>query len=412
MDDDGNDDSVEPVTENLAETTSFYSKRLRKYRKMALQAVNHALKRFSHSHLFDESILKSGLAQSILPIIKNFHISSIGKSAAIIDVIHTVMTFRGLTEKYFNLDMMRLLVDIITEQKLAVKEFTDQKSSDRSNANFIFNNSSSSPLKSAAIKCILDYCSGIDNTPKGSLDMDTHNPVDHKNSSNIQQFKEKLVPYFKCSLKDSKLPENELEILQLLQGSVVDLEIARMLLLQVKNSRKDQFFIKGEDVLLKTISGLIDNTETSVAEFFGEFVKLLSKIRSQSGKTELIACFESLFRGSESSDLVNIVKDLNSYSKKYVNEVDFERRLIAFKSLSDNFETLSPKIVEILIAQCTIELKQTDDLSLRSAVTGLMTKLVVSEKINTDLLITNARDIMKGTVLPGYSAFTNLCQAP
>ena len=43
-----------------------------------------------------------------------------------------------------------------------------------------------------------------------------------------------------------------------------------MLLLQVKNSRKDQFFIKGEDVLLKTISGLIDNTETSVAEFFGE----------------------------------------------------------------------------------------------------------------------------------------------
>ena len=80
--------------------TILYASRIRKYRKMALQCVNHALKRFSHSLAFDEEILKSGLNDAILPIISSFEIDSMGKSAAIIDIIHTIMTFRGLTAKY------------------------------------------------------------------------------------------------------------------------------------------------------------------------------------------------------------------------------------------------------------------------------------------------------------------------
>ena len=371
-----NNDDEEVFDESDDNSSSaFYTKRLRKYRKMALQALNHALKRFSHSHLFDEKVLKSGMETAILPIIKSFKISSMGtKSAAIIDVIHTVMTFRGLTDSYFEVDMMRLLVDIITTQN---------------------------SLKPMAIKCILDYCSGVDHTPKGSLDMDTHNAEEHKNVDFIQSFQSKLIPYFKSVLADSKLQDNELEILQLLKGSVVDLEIARMLLLQVKNSRKDQFHVKGEDILLNTIAGMIDDSDESVAEFFVEFIKLLAKIRSQSGKNALVSCFESLF-SKRDPDLLNMLKDLNSFSKKYVNEVDFERRLIAYKSLNDNFENLTPKVIDVCIAQCTIEVKQTDDLSIRSAVTSLMNKLVDSGKINDETLIMNARDVMKGTVSPGY----------
>jgi U3 small nucleolar RNA-associated protein 20 len=99
--------------------------------------------------------------------------------------------------------------------------------------------------------------------------------------------------------------------------------------------------------ILESLMGLIPELRDSESEIYRKTYSLLSQLfqslRSKPSRINLVQAFGPLAELGGFQDLAQLLEDLNAYSKKRIDEPDFDRRLTAFDRLNETaYQTLSP----------------------------------------------------------------------
>jgi U3 small nucleolar RNA-associated protein 20 len=99
--------------------------------------------------------------------------------------------------------------------------------------------------------------------------------------------------------------------------------------------------------ILENLMGLIPEFHDRDSEIYGKtydlFSQLFQSLRSRPSRINLVQAFDHLAKLGDTQDLAGLLEDLNAYSKKRIDEPDFDRRLTAFDRLNEAaYQTLSP----------------------------------------------------------------------
>ena len=96
--------------------------------------------------------------------------------------------------------------------------------------------------------------------------------------------------------------------------------------------------------LMTLIPQLSDHTSDIYKSTYGSLSQLFQSLRSRPSRLSLVSAFQRLATIDPTlQDLAALVESLNAYSKKRVDEPDFERRLTAFTALNETqYKSLSP----------------------------------------------------------------------
>ena len=250
---------IKHADECLSYETHFKN-RILQSRRVVLATVNTVFKRFSNlcqeeSEFFDQI----GVFVAILKkMMEDFVLSSAVQRPVIFDIVKTLATYRYLTSSFFNQDQVKFLIETYT--------------------------SKTEKLSDLALDILHEHVTNHDNTPHPIL------IAEGVDISSVLPFKNKLFSHFKSKLEASdKLNEKEVLILTHLPSNGNEpCQIAKLLLLQVKNSRKEVFSVSNEASLFAAISNLIQPDNR--ADFINDFAKLLSKVREKTARLALVSC--------------------------------------------------------------------------------------------------------------------------
>lgn len=95
--------------------------------------------------------------------------------------------------------------------------------------------------------------------------------------------------------------------------------------------------------LLPLVSELSDSTSPAYTKTFASLSSLLQSLRSRQGRLAVITTFRSFSRvDAELVTTVDLLEDLNAYSKKRLEEPDFDRRMEAFNLLNNTLYSTLP----------------------------------------------------------------------
>jgi U3 small nucleolar RNA-associated protein 20 len=200
--------------------------------------------------------------------------------------------------------------------------------------------------------------------------------------------------------KNRILPEQELNILATLSQYVTDTEqsaqlVSLLLPFLEHNMNKSQDL---EVSLLKSVQNLLKQVPNS-AEFMPPMAKLFSSLTARVPRSAL--CEALLIIGSHDSTckpVVEIVKKLNAWDRRRMEEPDYDTRLDGFQAAHDllQAQTSQPNVNLFLMLthNCCFLLSTTEDMSLRDS-----SSLCLQRLVNSLAQFTGQKDLFKTVVL-------------
>lgn len=229
-------------------------------------------------------------------------------------------------------------------------------------------------VKPAVVQQILDVVDGLltqrqDNRP--SID------------SVLPDFLARLAGYLRVNLSalalSSPLGRRLLGMLSGLATSITSLSDAQTLCDALLDALERKRRLLAESVqldMLKAISellrlGLPAKTADQAFEVVGP---MLETAQSRAGRLALVDFLKAVTGPiSDLSSCVELLVDLNSFSSKRIEEPDFDRRLEAYaRAGEDMFADVPPLAWKLLLHQSFYQIKDEEELSLRSAASALI----------------------------------------
>lgn len=350
----------------VIKTNPSYSNRFKKYKKLAIVCLSNIFKKLQAAFVLT-FVSKPGLNfhDVLQPILSEFQINSTttneSKNPYILNFLRVIFDEIYLIENFVDAGILEFLVKILVFRP-EKQEPAENDMNDSDQIALVHSHSQKlSEFTSQLLHKFLAYQQEILNLK-------------------LAPFKSILLNYFSEKLEaKSKLTKFELDILIFLKdvkfeldSAELNVKIAKMLLLQVTNSRKDEFKVANEDNLLLAISGLISPEE--VDYFLPEFIKLLAKIRDSGTKFNLIKCFEALEETWDNS-LSSMIKQLNKYDSKIIGEIDLITRVDTYNLINKNLKTLPEHHLKAILSQCQIDLKMSTNISLTSIIFEILENL-------------------------------------
>ena len=130
--------------------------------------------------------------------------------------------------------------------------------------------------------------------------------------------------------------------------------------------------------IMPLVSDLRSSSSAMYEKVYSSLSMLFQRLRSRPGRIALISAFRQLASLNPSLEGVSIlVESLNAYSKKRVEEPDFDRRLTAFADLNENFyKTLSANDWLPVLYNSLYSIQDHEELSIRSNASLAMKRFI------------------------------------
>ena len=130
--------------------------------------------------------------------------------------------------------------------------------------------------------------------------------------------------------------------------------------------------------IMPLVSDLKSSSSAAYEKVYASLSMLFQRLRSRPGRIALVSAFRQLAGLNPSLEGLSIlVESLNAYSKKRVEEPDFDRRLTAFADLNENlYKTLSANDWLPVLYNSLYSIQDHEELSIRSNASLAMKRFI------------------------------------
>ena len=202
----------------------------------------------------------------------------------------------------------------------------------------------------------------------------------------------------KTKLKDEAF-QTELSVLAHISSFANDPTQCQTIVSILFPTLKSTMSEKDQTNILLTIKNLIHNCNSS-KNFAADVISLFLKMKSRSGRNLLCDIFNSLVENDQSLEPASeIIRDLNSWDVKWLDEPNFENRLKAFGSFSVMLKSaeLTVKQIRPILANCLHFSVSSQDMSLRDASISCLCHVIDFVKNNEK---NGFEELIQGLLMP------------